>query len=172
MMRLLRRRLLAGVAAVALLGSGVGEAAVTANSIVTAQTPNRGIVQFLQGTDTAGTYKTLYTAGANGSVCKAIWENNNDASATHLITIQVVNSTVKYGGVSFTTTSNEGFASGTNPFAVFSNPGKAGVWPGLPTDQNNNQYLFLANGDTLQATFATALTASDLINLGSTCSDF
>ena len=44
-------------------------AAVTANSVVTAQTPNRGVVQFLQGTDSAGTYKTLYTAGTNGSIC-------------------------------------------------------------------------------------------------------
>ena len=39
----------------------VADAAVTPNSDVTPQTPNNGKVQFLQGTDSAGTYKTLYT---------------------------------------------------------------------------------------------------------------
>lgn len=51
----------------ALLLMAPAHAATTPNSIITVQTPNRGIVQFLQGTDTAGTYKTIYTAGANGS---------------------------------------------------------------------------------------------------------
>ncbi len=143
-------------------------AAVTANSVVTAQTPTRGIVQFLQGTDVAGTYKTLYTAGANGSRCNAIWMTNNDAAATHLVTVQIVNATVKYGGASLTSVSSAGFASGAPPQSLIA----SGVWTGLPLDSDGNPYIQLVSGDTLQATFATALTASDLLNIVASCSDY
>jgi hypothetical protein len=160
-------RLLALAALLALLGP-VADAAVTANSIVTAQTPNRGIVQFLQGTDTAGTYKTLYTSGSNGSRCYGMVMNNNDGSATHLVTVQVVNTAVKYGGVALTTVSNAGFANATPPQSLMA----PSVWPGLPMDSNGNPYLALASGDTIQATFATALTSTDLINIQVTCVDF
>lgn len=139
-------------------------AAVTANSVVTAQTPNRGVVQFLQGTDVAGTYKTLYTAGANGSKCQALWENNNDASATHLVTVEIVNSAVKYGAVAVTTAVNDGYANGVPP--------KNLMWGGLPIDSDGNSFFFLASGDTLQATFATALTSSTKINLVTICADY
>lgn len=162
------RKLLAIACAGLLALSIPALAAVTPNSVVTPQTPNRGIVQFLQGTDVAGTYKTLYTGGANGSKCIAIWETNNDGSATHVITVQVVNSTVKYGGVAQTTASNDGFASGTPAKSMFN----TSLWPGLPNDSDGNPFIFLANGDTLQATFATALTTSDVINLEAVCMDF
>jgi len=142
--------------------------AVTANSIVTAQTPNRGIVQFLQGTDTAGTYKTLYTAGANGSMCFGMWSTNNDAGATHLITVQIVNSAVKYGGTALTSVSSAGFANAVPAQNLMS----AANWPGLPVDSNSNPYMVLASGDTIQATFATALTASDVLNIVTFCVDY
>lgn len=143
-------------------------AATTPNSIVTPQTVNRGIVQFLQGTDSAGTYKTLYTSGANGSRCYAMWMNNNDGSATHLVTVQIVNGGVKYGGTALTTVSSAGFANGT-PAQSLMTPS---VWPGLPLDPNGNPYIQLISGDTIQATFATTLTASDLINIVVICADF
>jgi len=143
-------------------------AAVTPNSVVTAQTPNRGIVQFLQGTDSAGTYKTLYTAGANGSKCMGMYTTNNDGSATHLVTVQIVNATVKYGGVALTSVSSAGFANATPPQALMT----AAVWPGLPVDSDGNPFLMLASGDTLQATFATSLTSTDVLNIVVTCADF
>lgn len=142
--------------------------AVTANSIVTAQTPNRGIVQFLQGTDAAGTYKTLYTAGTNGSMCFSMWSTNNDPSATHLITVQIVNATVKYGGMAITSVESAGFVSGTPAQNLMS----AANWPGLPVDSNSNPYIILASGDTIQATFATALTSTDVLNIVSSCVDY
>lgn len=163
------RRLLLAIAAV--IGASpvvVALAAVTPNSIVTPQTPlNRGIVQFLQGTDTAGTYKTLYTAGSAGSYCNSIIMNNNDGSATHLVTLQIVNGGVKYGGVALTTISSAGFVSGTPAQALLSPT----LWPGLPVDGNGNTYITLASGDTLQATYATALTSTDLINIYAVCGD-
>lgn len=143
-------------------------AAVTANSVVTAQTPNRGIVQFLQGTDSAGTYKTLYTAGANGSKISSLLMNNNDPSATHLVTCQIVNGGVKYGGVALTSVISAGFVSGTPPQNMLT----PAVWTGLPIDGNGNPYLTLISGDTLQCTFATAITAADLINLNVVASDY
>jgi len=143
-------------------------AAVTPNSIVTPQTPTRGVVQFLQGTDVAGTYKTLYTAGAFGSRCIGMWSTNNDASATHLITVQVVNAAVKYGGMAITSVVNAGFANA----APAQNLMSAANWPGLPIDNAGNPFLLLASGDTIQATFATALTATDVINIHTICADY
>lgn len=151
-----------------ILSVSAANATVTANSYVTPQTPTNGKVQFLQGTDSAGTYKTLYTAGANGSRCYAMWSTNNDASATHLITVQIVNSTVKYGGTAVTSVESAGFANGT-PAQNLLVPT---IWPGLPMDQNGNPYIQLVSGDTIQATFATSLTSSDLINIVAACSDF
>lgn len=143
-------------------------AAVTPNSVVTPQTPNRGLCQFLQGTDTAGVYKTCFTAGSNGSKCLAMWENNNDGSATHLVTVQIVNGGVKYGGVAVTTALSDGFATGIPAKNLMSSL----VWPGLPVDSDGVPFFFLASGDTVQATFATALTSSTLINVVLVCTDF
>lgn len=150
-----------------IIGS-VSQAATTPNSVVTAQTPNRGIVQFLQGTDSAGTYKTLYTAGANGSIVKALFSNTNDASTGHTVTCQIVNSTVKYGGVSVNVAANSGF-SNSFPSVNLMAPV---VWPGLPLDSDQNPYLILISGDTLQCTYATALTSATLLNIVTVVSDF
>lgn len=162
------RKLLISAVIAALILPGAARAATTANSVVTPQTPNRGIVQFLQGTDSAGTYKTLYTGGTNGSKCVGMWSTNNDASATHLLTVQIVNSAVKYGGMSITSVINAGFANATPAQALMTPT----VWPGLPLDNNGNPFFILASGDTLQATFATALTSSDLINIMAVCTDY
>jgi hypothetical protein len=163
-MRIFSRALAAAILFVA----AAAQAATTPNSWITAQTPTEGRVQFLQGTDSAGTYKTVYTAGTNGSRCLALWSTNNDASATHLLTVQIVNGGVKYGGTSLTTVSNAGFANGTPPQNLLA----AAVWPGLAQDGNGNPFIMLASGDTLQETFATALTSTDLINTIATCEDF
>lgn len=160
---------LLAVAMVGLLAAACGaKAATTPNTFVTAQTPNRGIVQFLQGTDVAGTYKTIYTASANGSKCRALWSTNNDPSATHLLTVQIVNGGVKYGGMAITSVLSAGFANATPAQNLIS----AGNWPGLPLDSDGNPYIFLASGDTLQATFATAITSTDVINIVANCDDY
>lgn len=145
-------------------------AAVTANSIITAQTPNRGVVQFLQGTDVALTYKTVYTAGANGSKCFGMWATNLDGSASHLLTVQIVNTAIKYGGAAVTLASNSGFATAVPAVNVMSSTN----WPGLPADGNGNPFFYMASGDTLQATFATAFTvvAGNNIGVVAVCVDF
>jgi len=158
-----------GLLMLCVLGTAlVAQAAVTPNSVVTLQTPTRGLVQFLQGTDTAGTYKTLYTAGTNGSRCTGMYLTTDDGTATHLVTIQVVNGGVRYGGVALTTALSAGFANGTAALA----PMAPTLWPGLPLDSDGNPYLQLVSGDTLQATYATALTAGTRISLVAICGDY
>ena len=143
-------------------------ATTTANSIVTPQVPNRGIVQFLQGTDSAGTYKTLYTGGANGSKCVGIYATSNDASASHLVTVQIKVSTVYYGGMAVTVPVNSGFANAA-PAVNMMAPAN---WPGLPIDSDGNPFFYLAASDLLVATFATNLTSTDVLNLVAVCADF
>ena len=162
--------LLVGLCCLLVIGLCIGSAfaATTPNSAVLPQTPNRGIVQVLQGTDSAGTYKTLYTGGSNGSMCFGMWMNTNDGTATHLVTVQLVNSAVKYGGTAITTVLSAGFASGVPAQAIMT----PAVWPGLLSDVVGNEYIFLVSGDTIQATFATALTSSTVINLQVSCVDY
>jgi hypothetical protein len=143
-------------------------AAVTPNNVITPQLPTRGVVQFLQGTDVAGTYKTLYTAGANGSKCNGIWLTTNDSTATHLITVEVTNAGIRYGGTAITTVLGSGYNGTAFAMDFMSN----GAWPGLPTDSEGNPFFFIVSGDTIQATYATALTAATKINLMINCTDF
>ena len=143
-------------------------AAPTSNAPIFPTAVNRGIVQFLQGTDSAGTYKTIYTAGSNGSIIKALWATTNDASLAHLVTCQIVNTAVSYGGTAVSIPISSGFASGAPPVNMMSFVN----WPGLPLDSDGNPFLYLVSGDTLKCTFATGLTSSDVINLVAVASDF
>jgi len=155
----------------ALLGAflvGSSWAAVTPNSPVFMQTPTVGKVQFVQGTDSAGTYKTLYTAGTNGARCNAMWLTTDDGTATHLVTVQVVSGGIRWGGVAALTLVSQGFASGTPALNLLAPT----LWPGLPLDSDGNPYIQLATGDTLQATYTTALTAATRINVIVSCGEF
>lgn len=144
-------------------------AATTPNSYITAQTPKINVVQFLQGTDSAGTYKTVYTGSANGSKIVALWMNNNDPSATHLVTCQVVRSAVFYGGVAITSVVNAGYANAALP----QNMMIPTLWPGLPLDSDGNPFIYLSSAsDSIQCTFATAITATDAVNVGAVGYDF
>ena len=162
MKRLLLLALLFGLAV-----AGPGYAALVANPTFPQQ-PQLALVQFLQGTDTAGTYKTLYTGATNGSKVTGLWMNTNDGTATHVVTCQLKRSTVLYGGVAVTTVLSAGFANATPPQNLMSPV----VWPGLPIDANNNPYFFLNLNDLIQCTFATALTASTVINVQAVVGDF
>ena len=141
-------------------------AATTPNSVVTAQTPNRGIVQFTSAS-TAGTYLTLYTAGANGSKCYSGLATNTD-TVSHLINIVVTNSSVNYVGTAFTLALSAGNTAASPPQTFTSTT----VWPGLALDSDGNSYIMLISGDTIRATFATAITASTTVSLYLTCVDF
>lgn len=136
-------------------------AAVTPNSGIAIQTPKRGVLQFLQGTDVAGTYKTCYTAGANGSKINGIYATTTDASVSHATTCQLVNNSIFYGGVDVNVPTSSGMAVGIPAVNLMSSAN----WPGLSIDAAGNPYFILSSGDTLQCTFATAMTTNSVLNI-------
>lgn len=143
-------------------------ASVTTNAVVTTQTPNNGKQNFIQGTDSAGTFKTIYTAGANGSKCTGMSVANTDSSATHLVSFEITNGGNTYLTSSLTTVSPGVGATGS--------ANAMSAWVGLPSDSDGNPYVFLVSGDVLKATFASALTGSltplAQITVLITCADF
>jgi hypothetical protein len=133
------------------------------------------LTTFVQGTDSAGTYKTIYTGGASGSKIIGIYYTNTDGTATHLLTTQYSDSTTDHcatattcgGGQQNTTELNQGFVIDTGAGDVIDE------WNGLPQDSDGNKYIFLKdNTDTLEMTFATALTAGTKINVVVMAVDF
>lgn len=125
--------------------------------------------QFLQGTDTAGTYKTVYTPTSdNGAKCFALGLTTTDTTATHLVTIQIQKSAVDYGGMSITTELGSGFVDGLPPQNLLTTT----LWPSLSSDSDGNHWFFVGKNDLVRATFATALTAGKVINLQLTCVEF
>lgn len=160
------RRFLGIVLAVLFLAAGLVDAAVTATPVFV-QKPKLKTTIFVQGTDVAGTYKTAYLGGADGSKITGIWVTSNDGSAAHLVTVQLSTSTTAHcsptnlsclGGVAITIPVSSGFANGVGAVNILSS------WPGLPTDSDGNPYIYLTDAtQTVEATFATALTASTQI---------
>lgn len=143
------------------------------------QTPKLATVAFIQGTDAAGTYKTVYAGAANGPGSKilGIWVTSNDGSASHLVTIQISTSASAHcspqsncvGGVAVTIPISSGFANGVPAINMLSPT----YWPGLPVDSDGNPYLFLsATTQTIEATYATALTASTQIAITVVAAEF
>ena len=108
------------------------------------------------------------TANANATIVKGMFITSNHPSAAHLVTCQIVNGGVKYGLVALTSVSSAGYVSGTNPQNLFSQA----LIPGLALDSDANPYLFLITGDTLQCTFATALTAAAWLDIIVIAADF
>lgn len=142
-------------------------AAVTATPVFV-QTPNIGVQTFIQGTDTAGTYKTLYTGGSNGSKCTGLMAESNDNSATHLLTVEIIHSSTTVPMAAVTIPLSGGASTYGTPLNLMSSTN----WPGLPVDSDGNPYFYLTNGDTLKATYATNLTSTDQINFMAVCADF
>jgi hypothetical protein len=141
--------------------------AVTANSYITPQAPNRGVLQFTTAS-TASTYLTLYTAGANGSKVFGVIGTTSD-TATHAASIAVVVGAVKYQFGDVTIPSTAGTVGTVPPVALFS----AANTPGLPVDNDGNPYIVLVSGDTLQATFSTALgLAGSVLNIVCMAADY
>lgn len=135
------------------------------------QTPKVTPQNFVQGTDTAGTYKTLFTAGSNGSKVVAVVASTDDGSATHVLTLAVVRSAVTYVLGAYTIPVSSG-TSGAIANVNLLAGGPSSLITGLPVDNDGQRYIFLESGDTLTATFATALTSSKRIDMITIGADF
>lgn len=145
--------------------------AVTPNSIVTPQTPKITPQNFVQGTDAAGTYKTIHTAGSNGSKVTGINVVTDDGSASHVLTLALTRSAVNYGIGSYTLPVNSGTDGSTAGVNLLAG-GPSSLVAGLPIDNDGQAYLYLESGDTLRMTFATALTSAKRIDVVTIASDF
>ena len=156
-------------------------AAVTPNSYITPQTSKTTTTHFVQGTDTAGTYKTIYVpTSTSGSRIVGIWVTTTDGSLSHLVTVAVSSSTSSHCGTMATSTTcapgaavtvaaNSGFAASTPAVNLLTSTN----WPGLPVDSDGNPYLALSdNTQTIELTFATALTSSTKLSVTVIASDF
>lgn len=146
-------------------------AQTTSNSYMALQKIAPAAVRFVQGTDSAGTYKTLYTGGTNGSVCYNIMLNANDQTASHTITLRYVTAAAVSYDICVTTTAPANPAIGANLFGAAQGFLVSNICPAA-ISQAGNTYMQLKSGDTLQATFGTALTAGDQINIVAQCGDY
>lgn len=157
-----------GVALATMYPPTMLRAAVTATPVFP-QLPGLGLQNFIQGTDTAGTFKAVYTGGTNGSKCVGLIASSTDGSAAHLITIQLKRTATSYTVMAATVAASAGNANGVPPQPLMG----PGLWTGLPTDSDGNPFIYLAtSADSIQATYATALTAATQVNVIAVCSDF
>lgn len=146
--------------------------ALTANSPYFLGVPNRGLVRFVQGTDSPGTAKTLYTVASGGSRCTGIFVSNNDAGAAHLVTITDVNGGVTYLLGGLITVSPASTTVGPVMQQITSVPSAPGILP-LPRDGTGNDYIQGISGDVFKINFATAFsTTGSEIDVYASCGDF
>ena len=140
--------------------------AVTANNVVTPQTPNRGVVRFVGTTDTTLSDKAIYTAGTNGS--KVLGLTATNAGTAHNLTLAINNGGTRYVLNTLSLTASAGQNGSTAPIACMS----IANWPGLAIDNNGNPYVLLDSGDTLEGQYATAQATGDTISLYTVAVDF
>lgn len=134
-------------------------------------TPKITPTVFAQGTDAAGTYKTIYTAGSGGSKVVAISAMSNDSVNAHPVTVAVNRSSIVYPLVTVNVPTNAGANVTTASVDVLSG-GPSALMQGLPRDNDGQKYLFLQSGDTLQATFTNNLNTSANLYITVIAGDF
>ena len=140
--------------------------AVTGNNVITIQTPNRAEVRFVGTTDAAGTDKTVYTAGTNGSKVWGLTATNG--GTIHNLTLAITTSGTRYVLNTVSLPVNAGQNGTVVPVSLMSIVN----WPGLAVDSNGNPYILLDSGDTLTAQYATAQGTADTISLTGAAGDF
>jgi hypothetical protein len=132
------------------------------------------VTHFVEGTDVAGTYKTIFTAAANGSKVISIHVSTTDTTATHLMTLQYSTSSTDHCATATTCAPLRAF--GTSLGGGFSDDVEGMQFIddlSLPHDSDGNDFLFMTGvTQTLEMTFATALTASTKVSVTVTAVDF
>ena len=148
--------------------------AVTANSFISVQVPGRCLVEFIGTTDATLTPKSLYVAGATGTLTNGsdVWGivAVNNGGTIHNVTLQINNS----GGTVLAQLNTVAVPvnAGANGTVVPQPMMSAAVYPGLPVDENGNPYIRLNNGDTLSAKYATAQGTAETISLYGLTGDY
>lgn len=154
-------------------------AAVTANSLVSPQTPNRGIAQVLNATgailiaannasvaNSVVAYTCATTAGAATKI-NAMWAGSTDTVARD-VQILLVNTSKVYVIATVTVAIGAGTVAGTPMVNLLS----AANAPGLPVDSDGNPYLTCVSGDTIVVGTLVAPTANKAITVITNAADF
>jgi hypothetical protein len=142
-----------------------GRAALTANSIITTQTPRAYKAQI---TNTSGTTAvSLVTPGSNGTKVISIICSNTDTS-DYNVTFSVLRSSTTYVLGTVAIAASAGNLAGTPPASILN----ATNIPGIPLDSDGNPYLFLEPTDTLQMASGSTITAGQAISCHTVAADF
>lgn len=143
--------------------------ALSSNSVVLPQVPRVGLTHFTEGVDVAGTLKTIFTPGANGSKVGAILATSEDGTADHLVNMYLTRSAEDF----LLNAKNVPMASGAGGSVPSVDMfGDTSLVQGLPLDADGQPYLFLEPDDLLKAKFTTALTAGKRLTLMVIGADF
>lgn len=135
------------------------------NTPIFPQALNTGIVQILAA-DTQ-TYKTLFTAGVNGSKVEAIFMSSNDTSARD-VTLNITRSASNFQISQINIPLTAGFLNSAPSVNIMGNSQVVG----LPRDPNGNPYIYLKSGDTLTINAPVTLTAAKSITAIAMGGDF
>lgn len=140
-------------------------ALVTANSIVTAQTPRAYKAQITNISNT--TPVNLVAGGVNGTKVISIICSNTDTSAYN-VTFSVLRSPTSYVLGTVAIPASSGNVAGSPPVSILNTTNV----PGIPQDSDGNPYLFLEPTDTLQMANGSIITAGKAISCHTVAADF
>lgn len=140
----------------AILAASVADASQTVNF---PGTPLPAEMYFTTSNSSANTFRTLLTA-TGVTDCNSFVASNND-SVSHVITLQIYPSAAVAPSLSISVTVN---ALSTSPLF-----GDA-IATGFAQDQNQNRYVRIGTGDTIQVAYATALSAGATVGVIANCS--
>lgn len=150
-------------------------AAVTQNAIVSTQAPQNAVLNFIQGTDSALTYKTLYTGATNSSKVKGVYASSSDTTAHNVIMAVDVTATGTHCASSscYGQCYVSGLTGAANYAANTANLMAPATCQGLPLDSQGNPFIYLKSTQTLEVTFTTALNvSSSQINIFAVIEEF
>lgn len=128
--------------------------------------PRVGVVQIANAD--ASNWKTVVTAGANGSKVTDLIASSTELTANNRdVQVAITRSAVHYILGTTTVPFSAGFtvAAGA-PIDLLA------IIPNLPVDQDGQKYLFLESGDTLDISSTTTLTSGKVISAAAIYGDF
>lgn len=106
----------------------------------------------------ASNQKVVATAGSNGAKVVGLFVTSNDTS-NRVLQISLTRSATNYLMASFVITT----LAGTDGATAVINALSSTYWPGLPVDNDGQQYFFMESGDTLSIATTTTVTAAKTV---------
>lgn len=115
----------------------------------------------------AQAYKTVFTAGTNGSKIEALVVSSTDTSNRD-ITINITRSAVNYQLTQVSIPLTAGTVNSVPTVDIL----RSAQIPGLSYDSNGNRYLYLKSGDTLTVNAPVTVTSAKILTVVAQGGDF